>query len=93
MWTNGSFIVFTIVAFGTLTLSLHSSFMKGEAAAIGLAIFITAFWAMRIVVDCFFYKHENWPKGPQFVIGHALLDSLFLFLVLGYGSYVVWQLA
>ncbi len=92
MWTNGSFIVLTIVSFGVLTLSLHSAFMRGESAALGLAIFITAFWCMRILADCVYYKHEDWPKGPQFVIGHALLDSLFCFLILGYGSYVAWRL-
>lgn len=92
MWTNGAFIVLTIVSFGVLTLTLHSAFMRGESAALGLAIFITIFWTMRILADCVFYKHEDWPKGPQFVIGHALLDSLFAFLVLGYGSYVAWRL-
>ena len=92
MWTNGAFIVLTIISFGTLTLSLHASFMKGESAAIGLAAFISVFWLTRILVDCLFFKHEDWPKGPQFVIGHALLDSLFAFLLLSYSSYVVWQL-
>jgi len=90
MWTNGSFIVLTIVAFGTLTLALHRSFINREPAAIGIASFAFTFWILRILVDCFYYKQSDWPEGEQFVIGHALLNSLFAFLALGYGSYVVW---
>jgi hypothetical protein len=85
MWVYGAFTVLTIVAFGTLTLALRSSFLGGEPAAIGLAAFISVFWAARIGVDFLYFKHEDWPKGPEFVVGHALLTSLFAFLALGYG--------
>ncbi len=91
MWTNGSFIVLTIISFGVMTLTLHGSFMARETAALGIAVFICVFWVMRLVADGVYYKHEDWPEGPQFVIGHALLDSLFAVLVCGYGSYVLWR--
>ena len=43
MWVYGGFTVFTIVAFGTLTLALHAELLRGEradrvfAAALGIA--------------------------------------------------------
>lgn len=93
MYSYGGFIVLCIFAFGVLTLSLHSSFLAGERSAVGLALFMTAFWLLRLIVDFFYYKAEDWPQGPDFVIGHALLNSLFVFLTLGYGftaAYGLW---
>lgn len=84
MWVYGAFTVLTIVSFGILTLGLRQSFIAGEPAAVGLAAFISIFWAARIAVDFLYFKHEDWPKGPEFVVGHALLTSLFAFLALGY---------
>lgn len=85
MWTYGLFIVLCIVGFSVLTFSFHDRFVHGEALARGLAGFIAIFWLLRVIVDCFYFDHRDWPEGPQFVAGHALLTSLFSFLVLVYG--------
>ena len=92
MWTNGSFIVLTIIAFGILTLTLHRSLMNRKPAAIGIASFVLIFWLLRIGVDRFYYRPSDWPKGEQFVMGHALLSSLFTVLAFGYGSCVIWAI-
>jgi len=92
MWTLGGFTTMTITAFGSLTLALHRSFLAGESAAVGLAIYITLFWMVRLSVDAFYYKASDWPKGQQFAVGHYLLNSLFAFLACGYGSYVIYEL-
>ncbi len=87
-----AFIVLTIIAFGTLTLLLHAELMRGDRAALGLAAFIAVFWTLRILVDCFYYEHADWPKGRQFVIGHLLLTLLFVALAATYWTVLAWNL-
>lgn len=92
MWTYGAFTVFTIVAFGVLTLSLHDEFLRGDRAALGLAGFIGAYWIARIVVDAFYFEHRDWPAGRAYVLGHLMLTALFVALALTYTGLVVWRL-
>jgi alginate O-acetyltransferase complex protein AlgI len=86
LWVQSSFTVMTIVAFGTLTLTLHREMLRGDRAAIALAAFIAVYWTARISVDAFYFSNSDWPKGRQFIIGHALLTSLFVFLAVTYWS-------
>jgi hypothetical protein len=92
LWVQSSFTVLTIVAFGTLTLALHAELLRGDRAANGLACFIGTYWTARILVDAFYFSHEDWPKGKQFVIGHALLTSLFVALATSYWGLFGWNL-
>ena len=80
LWVYGGVTVYTIVAFGTMTLLLHNEMMRGDRAAIAIAIFIAVYWLIRIVVDFTYFSSSDWPKGKQFVIGHILLTALFIFL-------------
>lgn len=91
LWVQGGFTVLTIIAFGSLTLALHGELLGGERAALGLAVFIGLYWTSRILVDAFYFSHEDWPKGRMFLVGHALLTSLFCFLAVSYLGLVVWQ--
>jgi hypothetical protein len=91
MWVHGGFAVLTIVAFGILTLTLHGDMLHGERSALGLAAFVGIYWATRIVVDFTYYDHNDWPRGPGFVIGHVLLTLLFVFLSATYLSLFVWR--
>jgi hypothetical protein len=92
LWVQGSFTVLTIIAFGTLTLALHAELLRGDRAALGLACFIGTYWAARILVDALYFSHEDWPKGRQFVIGHALLTCLFVALASSYWGLFLWQI-
>lgn len=80
MWVYGGFTVYTIIAFGVMTLLLHGEMIRGDSAAIAIALFIAVYWLLRIIVDFAYYSHSDWPKGAKFVVGHALLTSLFIFL-------------
>lgn len=80
LWVYGGVTVYTIVAFGTMTLLLHNEMLQGDRAAIAIALFIAVYWLIRIVVDFTYFSPSDWPKGKQFVIGHILLTSLFVFL-------------
>jgi alginate O-acetyltransferase complex protein AlgI len=91
LWVQGGFTVLTIIAFGTLTLALHTELLRGDRAAMGLTIFIASYWTARILVDAFYFAHEDWPTGKLFVIGHILLTSLFASLAICYWALVVWQ--
>jgi hypothetical protein len=92
LWVQSAFTVLTIIAFGTLTLALHTELLRGDRAAMGLACFIGSYWTARILVDAFYFSHDDWPKGRQFVIGHLLLTSLFAFLACSYWAVFVWRI-
>ncbi len=91
MWIYGATIVLTIVAFGTVTLVLHDELLRGGPAARAISLFIGVFWLFRILVDAFYFRHEDWPKGPLFTVGHALLTSLFVALSGTYLGLFLWR--
>jgi hypothetical protein len=91
MWVHGGFAVLTIIAFGTLTLVLHTEMLRGDRAALGLALFVGVYWALRIAVDFVYYEHKDWPGGGGFVIGHILLTSLFAYLAVANLGLVIWK--
>jgi alginate O-acetyltransferase complex protein AlgI len=91
LWVQGGFTVLTIIAFGTLTLALHAELLRGDRAALGLAAFIGLYWTARILVDAFYFSHEDWPQGREFVVGHFLLTALFCFLAVSYLGLVGWR--
>lgn len=92
MYVYAGFTVLTIVAFGVLTFLLHDEMWRGERAATALAVFIAVYWTARIGVDFLYYEHKDWPKGRQFVVGHALLTGLFCALATTYWAVLVLRL-
>ena len=91
MWVHGAFAVLTIIAFGVLTLVLHGEMLRGDRAALGLALFIGLHWASRIAVDFLYYDHSDWPQGKGLIVGHILLTLLFMYLAVTNLGLVVWQ--
>jgi hypothetical protein len=91
LWVQGGFTVLTIIAFGLLTLILHTEMLRGDRAAMGLACFIGTYWTARILVDAFYFSHEDWPQGREFVVGHVLLTCLFVALASSYWGLFVWE--
>lgn len=91
VWVQSGFTVLTIIAFGTLTLAMHSEMLRGDRAALGIACFIGTYWTARIIVDALYFSHNDWPKGKYFVLGHTLLTSLFCALAVTYVGLVTWH--
>lgn len=91
LWVQSAFTVLTIIAFGTLTIALHTELLRGDRAAMGLACFIAIYWTSRILVDAFYFSHQDWPRGRQFLIGHMLLTSLFAALATSFWALFIWQ--
>ena len=79
LWGQGGFTVLTILAFGTLTLVLHRELLRGDRAALALACFIGFYWTARILVDSFYFSHEDWPKGKDVRRGAYLADAFVSF--------------
>ncbi len=92
MWVQSSFTVLTIIAFAVLTFVLHDELLRGDRAALALAIFIAVYWLARIGVDAFYFRHADWPQGPWLKLGHAMLVSLFCALAGTYLALVAWHL-
>nr|MBA3534153.1 membrane bound O-acyl transferase family-domain-containing protein [Ardenticatenales bacterium] len=93
MWTYGGFIVLCIISFGVLTWVLRPELLRGEPAALGLAAFNGLFWGARVGVDLVYFRHEDWPKGLTFEVGHLLLSTLFICMTAVYFSLLLWHLA
>jgi alginate O-acetyltransferase complex protein AlgI len=84
-----AYVGLMIITFGSLTFALHDQLLTGQRSAVFLSLIIAIFWIARLLVDCFYFHHSDWPKGTEFVIGHTLLNTLFLFLAGVYSS-LVW---
>lgn len=91
MWVHGGFAVYTIFAFGVMSLFLHDEMLRGDCAALSLAFFIGLYWLLRILVDFAYYSHRDWPQGAAFRVGHVLLTSLFVFLSTSYLGVTLWH--
>jgi hypothetical protein len=91
MWVYGGFTFYTIIAFGVMSLALHSEILRGDRAALALAFFIGFYWLLRIVVDFACYSHRDWPAGVAFRIGHVLLTLLFVFLAASFLGAAFWH--
>jgi hypothetical protein len=91
LWVQSGFTVLTIIAFGRLTLVLHTELLRGDRASLGLACFIGIYWTTRILVDALYFSHEDWPKGAALVVGHALLTLLFFVLAASYLGLFIWN--
>ena len=91
MWVHGGFAVYTIIAFGVMSLFLHQEILRGDRAALVLASFIGLYWFLRLVVDFAYYSHRDWPQGFSFRVGHVLLNALFVFLSASFLSIPLWH--
>jgi|GEM_PF-267838 len=87
-----AYVLLMIISFGVLTIVLHRDLMEGGRAAVALSILMGCFWGLRVLVDMFWFKNEDWPKGPEFVIGHTCLTALFVALTATYLGLAVWHL-
>lgn len=85
------YIGLMVLTWGSLTIVLHDDMLRGDRTSMILTGVIAVFWTVRLIVDLFYFKHSDWPKGVQFVIGHALLTTLFVFLSFSYLGLIVWQ--
>lgn len=87
-WTYGGFIVLCIVSLGVLSAVLHQELLRGDRAAVAISIFIGVFWTTRVLTDLLYFKHDDWPRGAQFEVGHVFLTFAFSALATLFGLVV-----
>ena len=92
MWTYGSFIVYTILSFGVLTLVLHDDILHGTRAGLAISFVMFVWWGLRLGTDLFYFESSDWPEGRFMQIGHVMLNCLFTFVFCGYGCVLAWGL-
>lgn len=66
--------------------------VTGNPVALGLCAVIAVFWTVRILVDFLYFSHEDWPEGVKYVVGHAMLTSLFLLIVAIYAGTILFHM-
>ncbi|MEK7356902.1 MAG: membrane bound O-acyl transferase family-domain-containing protein, partial [Bdellovibrionota bacterium] len=84
VWTYGAYILAIIVFMGTTSFYLASSGEVSSGPGKLWVVFIALFWWARISIDFLYMKHEDWPRGPLFEIGHVCLATLFVTMTLTY---------
>lgn len=89
LWTYGGYIVLTIVFFGIMTATFHDEFVQGSSVALGVSAMIVVFWTIRVLIDCFYFSHDDWPEGIEYTVGHSMLTSLFVLLILIYSATIL----
>lgn len=89
LWTYGGYIASMILLWGLITLYLLPEMLAGEKGALVITAVIALFWWSRIVIDAFYFEHSDWPEGPEFVLGHTCLTTLFVTLASTYTAVVV----
>jgi alginate O-acetyltransferase complex protein AlgI len=92
MWVYGGYIASLIMILGVLTLNLIPEMLRGEKGALAIAGLAALFWWSRVIIDALVFEHSDWPQGPEFVIGHTLLTSLFVTLACSYTSLLLWHI-
>ncbi len=91
-WTYGGYIVFCIISFGAVDLMSADALLRPEPAATAILLFIALFWTGRVVVDALYFRHEDWPRGELFVVGHTCLTTLFVALAVVHWGALVWTM-
>ncbi len=76
-WTYGAYILTIIIFMGGVSLYLAHVPNHGWTEWIWI-LFIALFWWARVGIDFLYMKHEDWPQGPLFTVGHICLTTLFI---------------
>lgn len=84
-WTYAGYIFSTNLSFGILSILGPSWLIDGSPLASAVTIFITLYWAARIIIQFTYFDRTDAPKGLIFSLGEFALVSLFLSLTLIYG--------
>jgi hypothetical protein len=91
-WVYGSFIVFVIVSFGTISLAYPSALASGEPLARAMCGMIAIFWSARLAVQWFVFEATPFLTNPFLKLGYHVLTLAFIALTLIYGCAAIHPL-
>jgi hypothetical protein len=84
-WVYGSFIILVIIGFGSLTLRFTGELAAGNPFGRGLALFIGAFWLVRLAVQFFVFDAKPFLTNWFYKAGYNALTLVFIYFVVVYG--------
>jgi hypothetical protein len=90
-WTYAGYILCTNLCFGLLSVFHTQVLTDGSPLAIYVCSFITLYWAVRIIVQFFYFDRSSAPKGFIYQLGEISLVALFIFFTLVYGYAVYFN--
>jgi hypothetical protein len=84
IWTHGAFIVLTILAFGTVSVSLPEQISAGTPLARAIAAFIGIFWLARLAIQFFLFDARPHLTTKFLTLGYHGLTIVFTYLAAVY---------
>lgn len=91
-WVYGSFIVFVIVAFGTISLAHSEALTAGAPLGRTICGMIALFWLGRLGVQWFLFDATPYLTSPLLKVGYHALTLAFVALALIYGCAAIHPL-
>ena len=85
VWVHGAFIVLVIIGFGVLSVALADDLASGTPLARGMCLFISLFWAARLVVQFFVFDAKPYLKTALLKAGYHGLTVVFVYHTVVYG--------
>ena len=84
VWVHGAFIVLVIIGFGVLSVVLADALASGTTLARGMCLFISLFWAARLVVQFFVFDAKPYLKTTLLKAGYHGLTVVFIYITVIY---------
>ena len=85
VWVHGAFIVLVIIGFGLLSVVLAGDLAAGTPLARGICLFISLFWAARLVVQFFVFDAKPYLKTTLLKVGYHGLTVVFIYITVIFG--------
>lgn len=81
----GGYIVLDLIAFGILSLVFSKELASGQPLARGLCAFISVFWGIRLLIQCFLFDAKPYLRTLFLKVGYHGLTIVFAWHTLVYG--------
>jgi hypothetical protein len=85
IWTHGTFVLLTIIAFGLISLTQSHALASGSPLARACCGFIALFWCFRLFIQFFLFDARPHLTTPWLAAGYHGLTVVFTFFTLVYG--------
>ena len=79
VWVHGAFIVLVIIGFGLLSILFAGDLVAGSPLARGVCLFISLFWAARLIVQFFVFDAKAYLKTVLLKAGYHGLTVVFMY--------------
>lgn len=91
-WTYAGYIFGIHLFFGIISIVAASDLLSGSILAIGMHLFISLYWLIRIILQYTIYDKTDVPHHWKFSLGEFILIAGFSFFTLLYGYLAFYNL-